>query len=155
MRSCSQVDDITLARRLVRLRLDDEPDFVATESGITFHQTFETVETTETYVRAPPDVIEAARRLLTTDKIDSITKMVRESLFFTVGCNRIPLYANVDGGRGRTLIEFQCVFQGCSGFVFLLCSQLRKWNDKGMFHSQSFHHPSNSLEEAPSKRFRQ
>ena len=117
MRAGSQVDDITLARRLVRRRLADEPDFVATESGVAFHQTFETVETPETYVRAPPDVIEAVRRLLATDKIDSITKIVRESLFFTVGCNRIPLYANVDGGRRRTHFEFQCVFRGCSGFL--------------------------------------
>ena len=155
MRAGSQVDDITLARRLVRRRLADEPDFVATESGVAFHQTFETVETPETYVRAPPDVIEAVRRLLATDKIDSITKIVRESLFFTVGCNRIPLYANVDGGRGRTLFEFQCVFQGCSGFVVLLCSLTFKWNYKLMIHFQSFQHPNDSLEEAPSKHFRQ
>ena len=70
---------------------------------VIFHQTFETVESMETYVGAPPDVIEAARMLLATVTIDTATATVKEHVVFCVGCNKLPLCANVDGGGEKTL----------------------------------------------------
>ena len=113
----SNADDITTTRRMIRRSLDDESDFVVRDSGVTFRQTFETVEFAETFSRAPPEIIEAARKVLTSERIDSLPKTVRETVHFSVGCNQIPLFASVSGGRGRTLFEFRCVFEGCSAFL--------------------------------------
>ena len=50
-----------------RARLDAESDFVVADGKVRFRQSFETVEDSETFSRAPDEVIEAARRLLTID----------------------------------------------------------------------------------------
>ena len=63
------------------------------------------------YHRAPPEIIEATRKILTAEIRGSVPKAVRDSIFFSVGCNRIPLFTNVRSGRGRTLFEFECVFE--------------------------------------------
>ena len=105
----SNADDIATTRRMILRSLDDESDFVVCDSEVTFLQTFETVEFAETFSRAPPEIIEAARMVLTSEKIDSLPKTVRETVHFSVGCNKIPLFVNVSGGRGRTLFEFRWV----------------------------------------------
>ena len=86
----SNADDITKTRRMIRRSLDDESDFIVCDSEVTFRQTFETIELAETFSRAPPEIIEAARKILTTERIDSLPKTVRESVRFSVGCNEIP-----------------------------------------------------------------
>ena len=98
-------------------KLDDLPDFVVEDSNIGFRQTFETVEAPETYCMTPPEIVQAARGIMTAERNDSITRVFRDSLFFRVGCNVVPLFALVSGGRGRTLFEFHCVFDGCSAFL--------------------------------------
>ena len=137
----SKPDDITATRRMIHRRLDDEADFVVCESEVTFRQTFETVELSETFSRAPPEIVDAARKVLTSERIDSLTRTVRETIRFSVGCNTIPLFANVSGGRGRTLFEFRCVFEGCSAFfdVRMFSGVDRaKWAVMGVSHCHSF-----------------
>ena len=137
----SETADITTNRRNARRKLDEEPDFVVINSNVTFRQIFETVELVETYVRAPPEIIEATRRILTAERFDSVATTVRDSVFYTVGCNRIPLFANSRGGRGRTLFEFQCVFGGCPAFLDVRMFSgvdMVKWVVTGVSHSHSF-----------------
>ena len=86
----STPDDITTTRRLIRRRLDDETDIVVRDSQVTFRQTFETVELTETFFRAPQETVDAARKILTSEMIDSLPKTVRENINFSVGCNKVP-----------------------------------------------------------------
>ena len=126
---------------MIRRSLDDESDFVVCDSEVTFRQTFETVEFAETFSRAPPEIIEAARKVLTSERIDSLPKTVRETVHFSVGCNQIPLFASVSGGRGRSLFEFRCVFEGCSAFLDIRMFSgvaKAKWVVMGISHSHSF-----------------
>ena len=100
--------DLTEKRKQLRRRLDDLPDFHVEDARITFRQTFETVEAAETYCPAPAEIVDAARGILKTERVDSIANDVRDTIFFHVGCNTVPLYALVSGGRGRKLFEFRC-----------------------------------------------
>ena len=65
----------------------------------------------------PEEIVQAARGIMTAERNDSIATVVRDTVFFRVGCNNVPLFALVGGGRGRTLFEFRCVFDGCSSFL--------------------------------------
>ena len=137
----TQAADIQNTRHIVRRRLDDEPDFTAVDSNVTFRQSFETVELVETYARAPLEIIEATRKILTAEIRVSVAMAVRDSIFFSVGCNRIPLFTNTRSGRGRTLFEFECVFEGCSAFLDIrLFSgvEIVKWALTGVSHTHSF-----------------
>ena len=75
------------------------------------------------------------------ERIDSLTRTVRESIRFSVGCNTIPLFANVSGGSWRTIFEFRCVFEGCSAFfdvrTFSGVDSV-KWAVMGVSHCHSF-----------------
>lgn len=133
--------NITTTRQIARRKLDDEADFVVVDSNIAFRQTFETVELVETYVRAPREIVEATRKILTAERFDSVAKTVRDLIFYSVGCNRIPLFTNVRGGRGRTLFEFQCVFDGCPAFLDVRLFSgvdIVKWVVMGISHSHPF-----------------
>ena len=137
----SETADIATNRRSARRKLDEEADFVVINSNITFRQIFETVELVETCVRAPPEIIEATRRILTAERFDSVAMTVRDTVFYTVGCNRILLFTNVRGGRGRTLFVFQCVFEGCPAFLDIRMFSgvdLMKWVFTGVSRSHSF-----------------
>ena len=137
----SNTADIATNRQMARRILDEEPDFVVVDSNITFRQTFETVELVETYVRAPPEIVEASRKILTAERFDSVARTVRDTVFYSVGCNRVPLFTNVRGGRGRTLYEFQCVFEGCPAFLDVRMFSgvdMVKWVVTGVSHSHSF-----------------
>ena len=137
----SNAADITTDRRVLRNKLDGESDLVVIDSKVAFRQTFETIELAETYSRAPHQIIEAARNILSAERLVSVTGTVRDTIFFTIGCNRVPLFANVSGGRGRTLFEFQCVFGGCSAFLVIrMFSGIDavKWVVIGVSHSHSF-----------------
>ena len=137
----SNTANITTNRQMARRILDEEPDFIVVDSKVAFRQTFETVELVETYVRAPPEIVDATRKILTAERFDSVARTVRDSVFYSVGCNRVPLFANVRGGRGRTLYEFQCVFEGCPAFLDVRMFSgvdMVKWVVTGVSHSHSF-----------------
>ena len=139
MRAVSRDADVAIERKDVRSRLDAESDFIVLESNVTFRQSFQTIESIDTYFRTPPEIIDATRGILTSDNIRSIAKIVRDKVFFTIGCNKIPLFVNTSGGRGRTL-EFRRVFRGCSAFLDTrLFSGVNKikWIAMGISHSRS------------------
>ena len=92
-------------RMCVRDRLDRDPDCVVIGGKISFRQTFETVEAAETFCRAPADVIDAGRRLLTLDIATGLSTLVHNTIVVKIGCNNIPLFAMVFGGRGRALFS--------------------------------------------------
>ena len=78
---------------------------------------------------------------MTAERNDSIATVVRDTVFFRVGCNNVPVFALVDGGRGRTLFEFRCVFDGCSSFLdirFFSGADVIKWVIMGVSHSHTF-----------------
>ena len=125
----------------LRRKIDDLTDFVVEDSKIRFRQTFETVEAPETYCRTPEEIVQAARSLMTAERNDSIATVVRDTVFFRVGCNNVPVFALVGGGRGRTLFEFRCVFDGCSSFLdirFFPGADVIKWVIMGVSHSHTF-----------------
>ena len=133
--------NITTTRQIARRKLDDEGDFVVVDSNIAFRQTFETVELVETYVHAPREIVEATRKILTAERFDSVARTVLDTIFYSVGCNRIPLFTNVRGGCGRTLFEFQCVFAGCPAFLDVRMFSgvdMVKWVVTGISHSHPF-----------------
>ena len=137
----SLYEDMTEKRKQLRRRLDDLPDFHVEDARITFRQTFETVEAAETHCPAPPEIVDAERGILKTERVDSIANVVRATIFFHVGCNTVPLYALVSGGRGRKLFEFRCVFEGCSSFLdirFFSGVDVIKWVLMCVSHSHTF-----------------
>ena len=95
------------ARRAdARARLDGEPDVVVSDGKVGFRHVFETVEDSETFCYAPEDVVDAGRRLLTIDVADGISAAVHDTVVVRVGCNCVPVFAAVSGGRGRGLFSF-------------------------------------------------
>ena len=84
-----------------RARLDGEPDVVVSDGNVGFRHMFETVEDSETFCYAPEDVVDAGRRLLTIDAADGIPAAVHDTVVVRVGCNCVPVFAAVSGGRGR------------------------------------------------------
>ena len=106
------------ARRAdARARLDGEPDIVVSDGKVGFRHVFETVEDSETFCFAPEDVIDAGRRLLTVDAADGMSAAVHDTVIMRVGCNCVPVFAAVSGGRGRGLFSFRCVYPDCSAFL--------------------------------------
>ena len=55
-----------------RWRLDSEPDTVVSDGEVRFRHVFETVEDSETFYRAPADLVDAGQRLLTIDAADGV-----------------------------------------------------------------------------------
>ena len=134
-------NDTTKRRVAARRRLDNIPDFSTVNSKIEFRQTFETLEDSETFTKAPNEIVQAARNILTSERLDSIAQTVRDAVFYQIGCNKIPLFALVSGGRGRTLFEFRCVFEGCTAFLDVRLFSgvdIIKWILMGVSHSHTF-----------------
>ena len=128
-------------RMCARDRLERDRDFVVVGGKISFRQTFETVEADETFCRAPDDIINAGRRLLTFDVSSGISALVHNTVIVKIGCNNIPLFAMVCGGRGRALFSFKCVYSGCSAFMdirVLPHVDVIKWVVMGVSHSHGF-----------------
>ena len=125
----------------LRFMLDATPDFSLDKASVSFVQRFETYELPETYFRATDDVIGKGRLLLTTDIVDTIAKTVRDVVTIRIGGNDIPLFALENGGRGRTLSSFRCVYDGCSAFLdvrtFSAAHKI-KWVLMGVSHSHTF-----------------
>ena len=104
------MSSVLSARRAeARVRLDSASDLIATEGEVRFRQSFETVEDGETFSPTPPDLVEAARNLLTMDITSGLSSIIHDTLVMTIGCCRIPVFKMVCGGRGRTLFSFKCV----------------------------------------------
>ena len=89
-----------------RARLDGEPDVVVSDGKVGFRHMFETVDDSETFCYSPEDVVCAGRRLLTVDAADGLSASVHDTVVVRVGCNCIPIFAVVSGGRGRGLFSF-------------------------------------------------
>ena len=128
-------------RICARDRLDRDQDYVVVGGEISFRQTFETVEAEETFCRAPDDIINAGRRLLALDIANGLSTIVHNTVIVKIGCNNIPLFAMVCGGRGRALFSFKCVYSGCSAFMdirILPHVDVIKWVVMGISHSHGF-----------------
>ena len=100
-----------------RYLLDAAPDFVIDGGSIAFGKAFDVLEAPDTYARAPDDVIESARSLLEMDVVDTVPKMVHDAVTVRIGCCAVPVFALEDGGRGRTLFTFKCVYENCPAFL--------------------------------------
>ena len=105
--------------------LDAQPDFVIDGASITFNKAFDVLETTDTYARAPDDVIESARGMLETDVVDTVPKMVHDTVTVRIGCCVVPVFALDNGGSGLTLFTFKCVYENCSAFLDVRVFPLR------------------------------
>ena len=132
---------VLAARRAeARARLDSAPNVVA-GGEIGFGHAFEAVEDAETFCRAPEDVVDAARRLLALDAADGIAAAVHDTVVVQIGCNRVPIFAMVNGGRGRGLFSFRCVYPACSAFLdvrVLPHADVVKWVIIGVSHTHDF-----------------
>ena len=80
-------------RAQARAMLDMESDFVVTDGKIRFRQSFETVEDPETLSIAPGEVVDAARRLLTTDIARGLSAIVHDTIVAEIGCSSVPLFS--------------------------------------------------------------
>ena len=124
-----------------RARLDNEPDVVVSDGQVVFQHAFETIEDSETFCYAPADVVDAGRRLLMTDAADGISVAVHDTVVVRVGCNCVPVFAAVNGGRGRGLFSFKCVYPDCSAFLDVRVLQhvdVVKWVLMGVSHTLDF-----------------
>ena len=99
------------------------------------------IEADETFCTAPPDIIDAARRLLEFNLDQSLAKIVHDNVTLKIGGNRVPLFSMVSGGRSRTLYSFRCVFPHCSAFLdvrTLPDANCVKWVIMGISHNHVF-----------------
>ena len=83
---------VTSRRADARARLDMESDFVVADGNVRFRQSFETIEDTETFSRAPDEVVEAARCLLAIDVARCLSAIVHDTIVVTICCSHIPLF---------------------------------------------------------------
>ena len=108
---------LALQRAVAKARLDGESDFVIANGKVCFRQTFEVIEACETFCRAPDNIVDAGRRLLDLDIGNGISTLVHDTIVVRIGCNNIPLFSIVSGGRGHTMFSFKCVYAGCTAFM--------------------------------------
>ena len=130
-----------LRRADARARLDSEPDIAVSGCNVDFNRMFETIEDDETFCLAPAYVVDAGRRLLTIDTAGGVAAAVHDTVVVSIGCNRIPVFAMVDGGRGRSLYTFKCVYSDCAAFLdvrVLPHVDVVKWVLMGVSHSHDF-----------------
>ena len=131
----------SLRRSDARAMLDGESDFVVTDGKVCFRQSFETLEYSETFCRAPTEVVDAGRRLLSMDVARGLSAIVHDAIVVEIGCSRVPLFAMVCGGRGRTLFSFKCVYSGCTAFLdvrTIINADVIKWVLMGVSHTHGF-----------------
>ena len=67
--------------------------------------------------------------------------LVTAHVIVKIGSNTIPLFALVDGGRGRSLHTFRCVYTGCAAFMdirVLPHADVIKWVVMGVSHNHHF-----------------
>ena len=91
------------ARRVdARDRLDRASNVVVRGNQVSFRQSFETIESDETFCAAPADVVAAGRRLLTCDMTPGLARVVHDTVTVKIGCNNVPVFSTARGGRSRT-----------------------------------------------------
>ena len=83
----------------------------------------ETTEGCETFCCAQAVVVDAGRRILTIDAADGIPAAVHDTVVVRVGCNCVPVFTAVNGGRSRGLFSFRRVYPVCSAFLDVLVLQ--------------------------------
>ena len=116
-------------------------DFVIEGARISFRHTLEKLESDDTFCLAPSDIVNAARRILTYDLDQSLSKIVHDNITVKIGGNHVPLFAMVSGGRSRTLFSFRCVFPRCSVFMDVRTmshANCIKWIIMGVSHNHLF-----------------
>ena len=90
---------------------------------------------------APKCLIESCRRLLSINLDDTVAHVVHDNVTVQIGCNALPVFALVNGGRDRTLFTFRCVYDDCSAFLdvrkFAGADKL-KWVIVGISHCHDF-----------------
>ena len=133
----------TLAERRADAKacLDSESDFIVVGGKVCFRQSFKALEADETYCRAPERIVDAGKPLLELDIGNGISSLVHDTVVVGIGCNNIPLFAMVSGGRGHTLFSFKCVYTGCTAFMdirVLRHADVIKWIIMGVSHSHDF-----------------
>ena len=71
------------------------------------------------------------RRLLAIDATDGIWTTVHDTVVVRVGCNCVPVFAAVNGGRGRGIFSSKCVIPTAprpSTFWFFNASTSSRWS---------------------------
>ena len=109
--------DMASARKALRSELDALSDLVVDASAVAFRHELRSLRAPETFCEAPRDVIERTAALLGADIVDGVARTVHDTVTVAIGCNRVPLFALVEGGRARTLFTFRCVYDGCPAFM--------------------------------------
>ena len=104
-------------RRMLRAELDAMPDVAVDGTELAFAQRFATVADDEPFFTAPDAFVASCRALLDADVVDTVPRLVHDTICVRIGCNRVPLFALVSGGRDRTLYVFRCVYAGCAAFL--------------------------------------
>ena len=104
-------------RRMLRAELDAMPDVAVDGTELAFAQRFATVTDDEPFFTAPDAFVASCRALLDADVVDTVPRTVHDTICVRIGCNRVPLFALVSGGRDRTLYVFRCVYAGCAAFL--------------------------------------
>ena len=90
-------------RRMLRAELDAMPDGAVDGAALAFAQRFATVAADEPFFTAPDAFVASCRSLLDADVVDTVPRTVHDTICVRIGCNRVPLFALVSGGRDRTL----------------------------------------------------
>ena len=133
--------DMASERKALRFELDALSDIVVNASSVSFRHDIRTLRAHETFCETPRDVMERTASLLDADIIDGVARTVHDTVTVAIGCNRVPLFALVEGGRARTLFTFRCVYDGCPAFMDIrtFVGQWRvKWIIVCISHTHSF-----------------
>ena len=127
--SVSSIGDIFEKRRVLRNMLDGFPNFEIDNGVVTHIRHFATLETADSFLNAPDDIIQSAIALVSRRIDTTVAATVRESLNFKIGSCVIPVFALVSGGTGRSLFTFKCVFESCPAFLDIrtldFCEQIK------------------------------
>ena len=105
------------ARKALRCDLDALSDIVIDASSVSFRHEIRTVRAPETFCETPRDVMERTASLLDADIVGGVAHTVHDTVTVTVDCNRVPLFALVEGGRARTLFTVRRVYDRCPAFM--------------------------------------
>ena len=86
-------------------------------------------------------LIESCRRLLSINIDDTVARIVHNNVTVQIGCNAVPVFELVNGGRDRTLFTFRRVYDGCSVFLDIrkfAGADTLKWVIVGISHCHDF-----------------
>ena len=75
------------------------------------------LEGPDTSARAPDHAIETSHRVYEIDVVDTVPKMVDDTITVRIGCCVVPVFGLENGGDARTIFTFKCVDENCSAFL--------------------------------------